>query len=572
MSLKKEIIVFSALLVSSLAIFPSVTSAQSALDDIKAQLEGAGIDVVDYGGVKGEWGSIPASWIASLNEEFEGMADLADYFDSAFNSGIGLIKLQEALSKAEAEKTQLRQAEAIKIKDEEIKDLKTSIIQTEQATKHTIASFIREDLSDFVEENFPGIDSSAIDGLIDKEAELQSDLLEVEWQIDYGKNAVDPSRPLNSAELNVLTQQRAQLQNELQRLEIEYEKNDIGVDLLFNEINFYFDYNKWGNLPDRLVGILELPSSLDALGANTPYENLQILAEEYNLTSNDAAEREAGLATLKQALAKIPELSAADREVVANNTLLVTLAGESQLSQIGQLIARGIQNLAAGIAVLWIVVSGARMIFAQGDDSAISEEKNALLYGVIGLAIILLIGRLVEVLYGPLGVNRTTLVADEGFSNEVYGVVSFLKALVGTIAVFFIILSASRTLFSQGDEGEITKERTSILWVGVGLVLMAINEIIIKNIFILPASQSDQITTSNVAQIVNTFGTVMKFLLGFVGVIALGILVYGAGMMIMNFGDEEAVENAKKTIRNAVIGILIILSAYAIVASLVTFS
>ena len=41
--------------------------------------------------------------------------------------------------------------------------------------------------------------------------------------------------------------------------------------------------------------------------------------------------------------------------------------------------------------------------------------------------------------------------------------------------------------------------------------------------------------------------------------------------MIANYGNDEVVQKAKKVIRNAIIGIIVIISAYTIVATLIVF-
>ena len=53
------------------------------------------------------------------------------------------------------------------------------------------------------------------------------------------------------------------------------------------------------------------------------------------------------------------------------------------------------------------------------------------------------------------------------------------------------------------------------------------------------------------------------------GLIAFAALIYGAAMMVMNMGEDEAVTQAKNIIKNALIGIVIILSAFAIVSTVI---
>lgn len=370
------------------------------------------------------------------------------------------------------------------------------------------------------------------------------------------------------------------LQNELAKEVLDFdfealkiektdEKVEEGINLLAKEIDFYFNYNKWGPLPLRIVGVLEQIKNQDG----PKYKDLQDMANQHKICSSKQTEIEAGMNEIETFFSKIENLTSQDVELIKNSVIIACAKGEAQINKIAQSVASAIQNIAGGMAVLWIVVAGVRMIFARGDETAISEQKNAILYGIIGLVVILLVGRMIDILYGPAGVNRTEL-STEGtaFSDEVYGIVSFIKAIIGILAILFIVMSGVRTIFAQGEEAEITNQRKSILWIGAGLVLLAINEIIIKNLFIVPTQeQSDRLQSSNIAAVIATLSNVIKFLLGFVGLVTLGILIYGAATMIMNYGDPEMVEKSKKIIKNALIGIVIILSSYVIVATLVVF-
>lgn len=486
-----------ALVLSMIFILPQVVQAQSALDAIKAKLEGEGISVIDYGTPEGQWGALPPLWTQLLSKKgYQGLEGVAAEYGDFFQAEGSITDLRSKLALSKAQKTQLNQVADLQAKQDEIDGLQSD--------------------------------------LDDMNGQLKDQLVTLVSALDFKSTGQEATPELIQS----------------------------GVNLLAQEIDYYYNYNKWGPLPERIVGILELNSS---------FASLQEMAATIDKSSEET--KQAGFDFLSDLFSNYEGLSSSDVELIINSLQLYVAGGlgEAQLNQVGLVVVRTIQNIVIGLAILWIVIAGIRMIFAGGDESVITEQKTALLYGVIGLVVILLAGRVVEVLYGPAGVNRMSLAPDVGFSNEVYGIVGFLKALVGIIAIFFIVLSGVRMLFAQGDEGEITKNRTAILWVGAGLVLIAINELIIRNIFILPTAQSDQILTSNVATIINTVARVLEFLLGFVGLITFGILIYGAASMILNFGNDEMVERAKKIIRNAIIGIIVIISAYVIVASLVVF-
>ena len=59
-------------------------------------------------------------------------------------------------------------------------------------------------------------------------------------------------------------------------------------------------------------------------------------------------------------------------------------------------------------------------------------------------------------------------------------------------------------------------------------------------------------------------GQVITMVLGLLGVIFLILAIYGGYNWMLARGNEEMVETAKKTITNAVIGLIVVLAAYAI--------
>ena len=61
-------------------------------------------------------------------------------------------------------------------------------------------------------------------------------------------------------------------------------------------------------------------------------------------------------------------------------------------------------------------------------------------------------------------------------------------------------------------------------------------------------------------------GVGINALLTFLGVIFLALMIYGGYKWMMARGNDQEVEIAKKTIQNAVIGLIIIVASYAVVA------
>ncbi len=70
---------------------------------------------------------------------------------------------------------------------------------------------------------------------------------------------------------------------------------------------------------------------------------------------------------------------------------------------------------------------------------------------------------------------------------------------------------------------------------------------------------SDDLQTVVVGKIIQTF-------LSFLGVIFFGLMLYGGYCWMLARGNEQDVEKAKNIITNAIIGLVIVLAAYAITA------
>ncbi len=71
-------------------------------------------------------------------------------------------------------------------------------------------------------------------------------------------------------------------------------------------------------------------------------------------------------------------------------------------------------------------------------------------------------------------------------------------------------------------------------------------------------------TSAGAADPLAIVGMVIVTLLGFLGIAAAGYMIYGGYIWLMARGNEEEVKRGKKIIWNATVGMVIILSAYAL--------
>ena len=85
---------------------------------------------------------------------------------------------------------------------------------------------------------------------------------------------------------------------------------------------------------------------------------------------------------------------------------------------------------------------------------------------------------------------------------------------------------------------------------------------------VIPAFKSQTTKNFNTNFVASYAGRVIGIILSFIGVIFLGLMIYGGLMWMMAEGNEQKVGKAKDLITNAIIGLIIVFTAYAITAFL----
>ncbi len=247
--------------------------------------------------------------------------------------------------------------------------------------------------------------------------------------------------------------------------------------------------------------------------------------------------------------------------------------GEKQTIEVIQSVLKTIRNLLAPIAVLLIVISGIRMMTAQGNEEVLEKERQSILYALLGLLVIVLLPPGIEALLGAPQTAAEATLEDRpaAVSGLVGGLIPFVRTLIALAAVFMIVLSGIRMMTAQGAEEEIKTQRQGIVWVLVGLIVVGLSQTVAGLLYVQPVLEQGGFTGGTVGGILGVFSKIAVFVLGFVGLIALAAFVFGAGTMVLNFGNEEQVTKGKNIMKTAVIGILLILSAYAIISTLLSF-
>ncbi len=149
-------------------------------------------------------------------------------------------------------------------------------------------------------------------------------------------------------------------------------------------------------------------------------------------------------------------------------------------------------------------------------------------------------------------------------TNQIIGIVRFFETFVGAVAVFFMVYSGTAIIASMGNEEIIKKHKTTLLWSIAGLVIVMLSNMVVTQFFFIVDPKTGQ---SSVAALngVNMLSGVTNFIASFVGIFSVISIVVAGIMWIANFGNDDLAGKAKKIIVSAVIGVVLSVSAYAIV-------
>jgi len=229
------------------------------------------------------------------------------------------------------------------------------------------------------------------------------------------------------------------------------------------------------------------------------------------------------------------------------------------------------------IAVIWMIYAAVKMITSAGNEEVINKSKTSLIWVIMGLIIVTLADVAVKsVFFGESGEvlkdeSSAIKAAQKGVAELIGtgqgGLIGYLNTILIAVAVLMAVTAGIRMVTSLGNEETQKKQRGSLMWIGLGLTLIAINQVFI-NAFYKPAEAgfAPVETTTIISKILE----LANYLLFFIGSLATLALV-GAGIfMIANFGNDEAVAKAKKIIFEALVGIVIAFSSYTIVSYLIS--
>lgn len=255
-------------------------------------------------------------------------------------------------------------------------------------------------------------------------------------------------------------------------------------------------------------------------------------------------------------------------------------AGGSTIEQIRNIVATVARNLKfviGPVAIAFLMYTGFQLATARGNDEVYTNAKNSLIWIIVGLAIISgseFIAEFLDISDGGILKDKSVLITKaQVFDRALQIVMTFIKYFLGSLAVAMIVISGFK-LVTQGDLEEVaTQEKKRLPAYIFAFVLIYIaNTLINQIVFVVDKSRVPQGGIKpifNLSKGMEQLAGATNFILLFIAPVTVLMLMVGALLYITSGGNEDRQNKAKAIIKSTVIAMLIIFSAYALVASLI---
>jgi len=174
-----------------------------------------------------------------------------------------------------------------------------------------------------------------------------------------------------------------------------------------------------------------------------------------------------------------------------------TLCNPVGTDNIEQFVQNGfsfIGGLAATVAIIMLVISGAQMMLSSGDQTQITRAKENFKYTVIGFIVSLMSFVVVSAVYNFLGAGKLTadqldgkpgnrafsVLGDASFQAFMNRMLNNFLAIIGILALLMIMYNGFKYIVARGDQAATKKAREGIMWSVIGLVITLFAYVIIQ--------------------------------------------------------------------------------------------
>ena len=124
------------------------------------------------------------------------------------------------------------------------------------------------------------------------------------------------------------------------------------------------------------------------------------------------------------------------------------------------------------VIVLFMTVTGVRMVIFSDEEEELTNQKESLTWGLIGILVILLANRLVNAIYVVNEPDRVSPAGSEPLITQIAGVIRLILVFLGPLAIGFTIYAGIFYLMALDQEDKASKGKQMIIGGVTGVVII----------------------------------------------------------------------------------------------------
>ena len=283
---------------------------------------------------------------------------------------------------------------------------------------------------------------------------------------------------------------------------------------------------------------------------------------------------------------------------------------DTGLRAVSQSIKRFLERVMVPFAVIMIVWAGISLIAGSKEDQEFTNRRNQIVGMAFGFIIIAIAQTSIDkVFFGIAGeavnqdvsgvyteitdaTGKTTIQVDatgilanakeetavfarEG-TTQLYGIFNFFSSFAVTVAMAFLLYTIIRMIMSGGREDEFTKGKKRVLYTLFGIALIKVTETIVDITTTGTNFYSEQGTNNagrfgipDWSQAIDLAIKWTNIFLGLTAFLSLIATVWAGIFILMHLGNDEMLEKGKKTLKYAIIGLILAYSSFTIISQLI---
>lgn len=184
----------------------------------------------------------------------------------------------------------------------------------------------------------------------------------------------------------------------------------------------------------------------------------------------------------------------------------------SNIAKIASNVLTDITIIASYLIIGYVMYGGFLYMFSSGDPSRAMAGKKTLQHAFIGLAIVASAAAIFSGIRIALIGNASLADCNPTNGNEcvdggtmVTNLIQWFAGMGGVVAAIFVVVGAWGYITAAGDPGKLQKAKTTILYAVIGLIIVALTEVLTAFIssLVRDANSTSHTSTSLVADINN---------------------------------------------------------------------